>query len=182
MMHDLTTFGGRLAWAMKQRNVSSQALSQFLIREGFSASRANIDQWKKISDDTWRGKSEVGAGGTYQITQRGTGLKDSRAPYPAEILLITQRLRINGFWLFVGGTMPWERPEDLTEDDPDLTDEQREVIADLPTSKEDLEKLWAADKKRRAVMNAVMNLPDDAHNALFDLLSSLGLVELPEDD
>lgn len=160
---DLTTFGGRLRYAMEQRNVSSEMLAQELTRNGFSVTRKNIDQWCRIDADTWRGQTEATPKG-WVITRKGQGLDNSRGPYPLEIQLMVLYLQINGTWLFIGGDLPMNRG------------------GDLPTTRDDMQALWGADKKTRQLFNYIMRLNDKARESLIDYLIHTNQIDLMDDD
>ena len=156
---DLTTFGGRLHHAMEKRGASSAGLAQVLVRQGFSVNRINIDQWCRINENTWKGESNLGTNGKWKVVKKGTGLKDSRSPYPMELQLIVIHLRINGMWLMVGGDIPMERG------------------GGLPETREDMEEIWDTDPDTRLLLNHVLKMNKQARKSLIDFLAATNQVD-----
>lgn len=156
---NLTTFGGRLCYAMEKREFSAQKMAQELCRQGFACTRKNIEQWWLIDDHTWRGIPEINDQGQWIITSKGKNLKSSRPPYPGEIQLMVLILNINGMWLFVGGDLPMERG------------------GGIPTTKDDLNALWESDTDTRQLISYIMKLDPKAKQHLLKYLMATGQMD-----
>ena len=156
---DLTTFGGRLKFAMEKRNVKSEQLAQVLVRKGFAVSRINIAQWKLINENTWRETKKKNPDSDKTAITPRKGLKDSRGPYPMELQLIVLHLNINGAWLVGGGAIPMDR------------------VTGLPSSADDLQEMWKMDKNRKFLISHVMAMNDQTVEAIIQYLAATNQID-----
>ncbi len=159
---DLTTFGGRLKFAMEARNIKSEQMAQFLVRKGFAVTRINIDQWCRINENTWRGEAEQ-INGKWKVTKKGKGLEDSRAPYPVEVQYLVVHLQINGMWLMLGGAIPMERG------------------GGLPVTVEEMSRIWEADAATRFLVNHVMAMNEQSRDAIIQYLAATNQIDYMPD-
>ncbi len=156
---DLTTFGGRLKFAMEKREIKSEQLAQYLVRKGFAVTRINIDQWCRINENTWRGEAAQ-VGKKWKVVKKGKGLEDSRGPYPVEVQYLVVHLKINGMWLMLGGDIPMERG------------------GGIPTTAEDMSKVWEADADTRFLISHVMAMNEQSRAAIIQYLAATNQIDL----
>jgi hypothetical protein len=155
---DLTTFVGRLKFAMEVRKIKSEQFAQVFVRKGFSVTRKNIDQWCRIDENTWRGKAEQ-VGKKWKVIKKGAGLDDSRGPYPVELQYMVVHLKINGMWLMVGGNMPMERG------------------GGIPITAEDMSTVWEAGADTRFLINHVMKMNKQSRAAITQYLAATNQID-----
>jgi len=141
---------------MEKREIKSEQLAQFLVRKGFAVTRINIDQWCRINEDTWRGEAAQ-VGKKWKVVKKGKGLEDSRGPYPVEVQYLVVHLKINGMWLMLGGG--------------------------IPTTAEDMSKVWEADADTRFLISHVMAMNEQSRAAIIQYLAATNQIDLmPGDD